>query len=85
MKFETFTEFCQRAEEIREWFTKLYKINELKALKYKKYIYSHKFTNNAICNESCQNKAWEWCLSLIYEEVPLNDLYSTLGNIPKGH
>ena len=82
LRYETFTEFCNRAYELRE----LYCIQDdtppfLMEL-YREYIYSHKYHKRY--EEAINNLCWEWLLSNCYEEVNINDLYSMLGQIKKG-
>lgn len=82
MKYQTFTEFCDRAYELRE----LYAIDDdttpfLMDI-YRAYVFSHNFDKRLgnAANELC----WDWLLSSYYDEMDINDLYSMLGQIKKG-
>ena len=82
LNYSTFTEFCDRAYELRE----LYNIQDdtppfLMEI-YRIYVYSHNFDKRY--GNSINNLCWDWLLSNCYEEVNINDLYSMLGQIKKG-
>lgn len=85
LKFETFTEFCNRADEILEAFKiatiyPRFSINE-----YKNYIYKgHKFSDNYERDMLAKDKCFEWLMSYMYEDMSINDLYSVLGQLKKG-
>ena len=76
LKFETFKEFIDKAEDIRQIFDKLSK--NQKSL-YCDYIYQHNFHENSQKDELIKGKCWEWCLSLEYEPMIKNDLCCILG------
>lgn len=82
LQFETFEEFCNRAEEILYYYTK-YK-TEINLIAYKKYIYSKKLSNDFKMDNAMKDKCYEWILSLDYDIVQINDLYSLLGREKKG-
>ena len=85
LKFETFTEFCNRADEILYIFKILVKNNLLNWKEYKKYIYEkHKFSDNEERDLLVKDKCWLWLMSYEYEPMEKNDLYSTLGYLKKG-
>ena len=82
MSYETFTEFCERAYELRE----LYDIQDdtppfLMDI-YRAYVYSHNFSERY--GDSANDLCWDWLLSNCYDEIDMNDLYSMLGNIKRG-
>ena len=83
LQFETFEEFCNRADEILEIFKTLMKDSRFKMLEYKNYIYEHKFCDNFNYDLAAKEKCFEWLMSYEYEEVSKNDLYSILGRIRK--
>lgn len=85
LKFETFTEFCDRADEILATFRKAIIIPSFKPSLYKQYIYNkHKFSDNKERDMLAKDKCWLWLMSYKYEPMDKNDLYSTLGQLRKG-
>lgn len=82
LQFEDFEEFCNKAEEILYVFNK-YK-NEINLLAYKEYIYNKNLSNNPKMNTAMKDKCFEWIISLEYEQISMNDLYSLLGKEKKG-
>lgn len=84
LRFKTFTEFCERADEILEAFKTAIECKMFREIDYKKYIYSHKFSDNEIRNNNVKEKCWEWMMSYKYESMSKNDLYSILGQLKKG-
>ena len=83
LQFETFEEFCSRADEILHEFTMAMYKNQFKLLDYKNYIYKHKFSNNDRVDLAAKDKCFEWIMSYEYEKLSKNDLYSLLGKIRK--
>lgn len=85
LKFETFTEFCDRADEILDAFKVAIIIPTFKKSVYKDYIYNnHHFSDNAERDMLAKDKCWMWVLSCEYEKMDKNDLYCTLGQLKKG-
>ncbi len=85
LKFNTFTEFCNRAEEILEVFSYLMTTNKFDWIKYKHYIYEeHTFSDNKERDMLAKDKCWLWLMSYKYEPMELNELYCTLGQLKKG-
>lgn len=82
--FETFTEFCDRADEILAHFKIALDNPRFDLEKYQKYIYSHNFSDNRDRDIGAKDKIWEWLMTYQYEEMNKNDLYSTLGQLRKG-
>ena len=86
LRFETFTEFCRRADEILDTFIMLRKENKVSNKEYKKYIYeNHKFSDNQERDLLIKDKCWSWMMSSEYEVMCKNDLYSVLGQLKKGN
>ena len=86
LKFETFTEFCERADEILEAFKIATMYPTFSIKEYKNYIYiSHKFSKNSERDIGAKDKCWEWLMTYKYEYMNKNDLYSTLGQLKKGN
>lgn len=83
LQFETFEEFCSRADEILEEFIEATNKKQLRLLDYKNYIYKHKFCNNESLNLAAKDKCFEWIMSYEYDKLSKNDLYSLLGKIRK--
>lgn len=84
LKFETFGEFCRRADEILEYFKIAMMYPTFSMLEYKNYIYKqHKFSNNKERDIGAKDKCWEWLMTYKYEDMNKNDLYSYLGQIRK--
>lgn len=82
MKYKTFTEFCNRAYELRELYdiqvdTPLFLMEQ-----YRNYVYLHNCDKRY--GERINDICWDWLLSNCYDEININDLYSMLGNIKKG-
>jgi len=85
LRFQTFTEFCDRAEEILGAFKVATMIPTFKITTYKEYIYDHhKFSDNTERDMLAKDKCWQWVMSYKYEPMDINDLYSTLGQLRKG-
>lgn len=80
LEFETFEDFCNRADEILYTFNK-YNV-DLKL--YKKYIYEHKLNEDEKLDISMKDKCFEWIISYEYDEISKNDLYSLLGMAKRG-
>ena len=81
IKFETFEEFCNRADDILNtfWFLVDNKIISIK--EYKDYLYNHhSFSSSKERDATIKGKCWEWLMSFKYEPMNINDLYSLLGN-----
>ena len=84
LKFETFKEFCDRADEILSSFKTAIDYHLLSIKEYKNYIYNnHKFCDNEERDMLVKDKCWLWLMSYKYEPMLKNDLYSTLGWIGK--
>lgn len=82
--FETFDEFCERAEEILEAFKKAVLVPSFSLHKYKEYIYNkHSFCSDAMIDQKAKDKCWVWLMSYKYEKVSKNDLYCVLGSLKK--
>lgn len=85
LKFETFTEFCNRADEILEAFKIATMYPHFSISEYRKYIYNqHKFSDNYERDMLAKDKCFEWLMSYKYEDMSINDLYSVLGQLKKG-
>lgn len=85
LRFETFTEFCNRCEEIKKVFALMVEMNLIKLIDYKNYIYyEHTFSASTQRDMLAKDKCWEWLMSYKYEPMNKNDLYSVLGNLKKG-
>lgn len=85
LTFETFTEFCSKADEILYLFTNLMKQKEYLLKDYKNYVYyEHKFSDYENRDMLVKDKIWEWLMSYKYEPFNKNDLYSLLGQCKKG-
>lgn len=85
LKFDTFTEFCSRANEILNVFKKEIKKEKITIKKYQEYIYKeHNFSDSEERDVLVKEKIWEWIMSYEYEKMNINDLYSVLGRIKKG-
>ena len=84
LKFETFEEFCNRAEEILYEFKKIVELPNFKLLIYKDYIYNHHtFSKIKRIDMLAKDKCWIWLMSYKYEKIDKNDLYCTLGAVRK--
>lgn len=85
LRFQTFTEFCNRASEILETFKIATMYPQFSIREYQKYIYNqHKFSDNYERDMLAKDKCYEWLMSYKYEDMSLNDLYSVLGQLKKG-
>ena len=82
LQYNSFTEFCNRAKELRGLYAIKENTNPFLLEKYRDYVYSHRY--NSRYEEAINNICWDWLLSNCYEEVNINDLYSMLGQIKKG-
>ena len=83
--FETFTEFCERADEILEAFKIACMYSHFSISEYKNYIYKqHKFSMNSERDMLAKDKCFEWLMSYKYEQMNKNDLYCVLGFLKKG-
>lgn len=81
--FETFEEFCERAEEILEAFKQAVLVPSF-FHNYKEYIYNkHILSENENLDRQAKDKCWMWVLSYKYEKIDKNDLYCILGAIKK--
>lgn len=81
LEFSTFEDFCKRADKILYIYTKYKKQINLK--EYKKYIYSKTLDNEYRMSEAMKDKCFEWIISLDYDTINKNDLYSLLGKAKK--
>ena len=85
LMFETFTEFCNRADEILNAFKIAIIYPRFSVNEYKNYIYKqHKFSDNYERDMLAKDKCFEWLMSYKYEDMEKNDLYSVLGFLKKG-
>lgn len=82
LEFVDFEDFCNKADKILYIYTK-YK-NEINLVAYKNYIYSKKFSNDMRLDNAMKEKCFEWVISIDYENISKNDLYSLLGKQKKG-
>lgn len=86
LKFETFTEFCNRADEILETFKIATMYPKFSIKEYKNYIYKqHTFSDCYERDMLAKDKCFEWLMSYKYEPMLKNDLYATLGWIGSKH
>ena len=83
LKFDTFREFCDRADEILEEFSKNIDDTYFSFKVYKKYIYDHHFCDSEYRDLLVKDKIWEWLMSCKYEKMNKNDLYSLQSWIGK--
>lgn len=85
LRFETFTEFCDRADEMLKYFQLAMLYPNFSMNEYKNYIYyGHKFSMNSERDLLAKDKIFEYLMSYKYEYVAKNDLYSVLGFLKKG-
>ena len=85
LKFETFTEFCERADEILESFKLITQHPKFSISEYKNYIYhAHRFSKNNCRDLAVKDKIFEYLMSYKYEYVSKEELYMLLGQIQKG-
>ena len=85
LRFETFTEFCDRCDEILDNFRLAMMYPNFSMSEYKNYIYyEHKFSMNSERDLLAKDKIFEYLMSYMYEYVDKNDLYSVLGFLKKG-
>lgn len=83
LEFKTFREFCDRADEILEEFTKAMNDPSFNYKEYQAYIENHTFCKGEYRNNLVKDKIWEWLMSYKYEKMAKNDLYSLLGWVGK--
>ena len=83
LMFTTFREFCDRADEILEEFTKAMNDPSFDYKKYMQYIEQHTFCKGKYRDNLVKDKIWEWLMSYKYEPMRKNDLYSLLGWVGK--
>ena len=82
--FDTFEEFCERADEILKAFKKVVLMSSFSLHKYKEYIYNeHLFCYDKTIDQKAKDKCWVWLMSYKYEKVCKNDLYCVLGALKK--
>ena len=85
LKFETFTEFCERADEILKTFSIITMYPRFSISEYKNYIYyGHKFSKNVSRDLAVKDKIFEYLMSYKYEYVPKEELFMLLTQIQKG-
>ena len=82
LQFNTFEEFCSNADKILYTYTKYRK--EINLMAYKEYIYSRNLDENEQLNNAMRDKCFEWIISLEYDNISKNDLYSLLDLSKKG-
>ena len=86
LKFDTFGEFCERADEILNEFANNIDDREFSYKIYKNYIYNeHRFCESEYRDSLVKDKIWEWLMSCKYEKMNKNDLYSLYYWIGKGN
>lgn len=84
LMFETFEDFCKRANDILHTFEKELNKKTISIVEYKKYIYeNHKFSDNRERDMMAKDKCWNWIMSYKYEPMSKNDLYCVLGQMKK--
>ena len=83
LEFKTFREFCDRADEILDEFTKAMNDPSFNYKEYQNYIENHTFCKGEYRNNLVKDKIWEWLMSYKYEKMAKNDLYSLLGWVGK--
>lgn len=77
LKFSTFGEFCERADEILNEFANSIDNRDFNYKLYKNYIYNqHRFCESEYRDLLVKDKIWEWLMSYEYEPMNKNDLYS---------
>ena len=82
LRFKSFMEFCDRADELRETFALLNEYRKININNYKRYLYRcHKFSENRQRDIMIKDKCWTWLLSYKYEPMTKSDLFSVLGYI----
>ena len=85
LKFETFTEFCDRADEILNTFKIITMYPRFSITEYKNYIYyAHKFSRNVRRDMAVKDKIFEYLMSYKYEYVSKEELYMLLSQLQKG-
>lgn len=85
LKFITFTEFCERADEILEAFKLITMYPRFSISEYKNYIYhGHKFSKNHCRDLAVKDKIFEYLMSYKYEYVSKEELFMLLTQIQKG-
>lgn len=85
LRFATFTEFCDRADDMLKDFQLAMMYPNFSMSEYKHYIYyEHKFSKNSERDLTAKDKIFEYLMSYKYEYVNKNDLYSFLGYLRKG-
>lgn len=82
LEFDDFNDFCNRADKILYTYTK-YKKN-INLTEYKSYIYNKTLSSNEQLDNAMKDKCFEWIISLEYDDISINDLYSLLGLEKKG-
>lgn len=86
LRFETFTEFCDRCEDMLNNFKLAMMYPTFSMIEYKNYIYyEHKFSRNSERDRLAKDKIFEYLMGYKYEYVDKNDLYSVLGFLKKGN
>lgn len=83
LEFIDFEDFCKRADEILYTYEKYKK--EVNLIAYKKYIYSKRLDDEEKLDITMKEKCLEWVLSLDYDPLEKNVLYSILGMAKKGN
>ena len=85
LKFKTFSEFCDRADEILSNFKIACMYRQFSIKEYKNYIYySHKFSNNKVRDLLAKDKCWLWLMSYKYEQMDKDELIKALSQLRKG-
>lgn len=85
LKFDTFTEFCERADEILEAFKIIVMYPKFSIKEYQNYIYyGHKFSKNAHRDTAVKDKIFEYLMSYKYEYVSKEELTMLLSQLQKG-
>lgn len=83
LEFETFEEFCNKADIILN--TYIRNKDKIDIHAYKEYIYSKTLDSDKRLDNAMKDKCFEWIMSYEYEVLRNNDLYSLLGKSKKGN
>ncbi|MBR4672059.1 MAG: hypothetical protein IKO78_02515 [Bacilli bacterium] len=81
--FETFREFCNRADEILDEFSKAMNDPNFNYLDYQSYIEGHKFCKGEYRDLLVKDTIWEWLMSYKYEKKSKDDLFKLLSWVGK--
>ena len=81
--FKTFSEFCDRADEILEEFTKAMSDPSFDYKGYQKYIEGKHFCKGNYRDLLVKDTIWEWLMSYKYDKMSKEDLYKLLSWVGK--